>query len=226
MSRACLCPTPSAIAEVRLLVLPLLLTGCGFVFTKGPPTGHEQMESFTCTESNAGPILDILWGGLNLLAAIQISSEPAAYGYDSGGQVIAIGLGWGVFSSFSAASGFNKSKQCRRALQQLAERNVQRRANATGAVLPAELPSVQAVDVKPSEDSVAVGERVQLVASAYSTSGTVIPNRDFIWSSSSDTTASVTHAGLVSARAVGTAVIAAKTGNVVGTARIVVTAPR
>jgi hypothetical protein len=184
------------------------------------------MESFTCTESNAGPILDILWGGLNLLAAIQISSEPTAYGYDSGGQVIAIGLGWGVFSSFSAASGFNKSKQCRRALQQLAERNVQRRANATGAVLPAELPSVRAVDVRPSEDSVAVGERVQLVASAYSTSGTVIPNRDFIWSSSSDTTASVTNAGLVSARAVGTVVIAAKTGNVVGTARIVVTAPR
>ncbi len=158
MSRACFCPTPSAIAAGRLgltnkpklillALLPPLLTGCGFVFTKGPPTGHEQMESFTCTESNAGPNLDIVWGALNLLAAIQILSDPTAYGYDSGGQVMALGLGWGVFSSFSAASGFNKSKQYRRALQQLAERNAQRRANSTGAVLPAEVPSVQAVDV-------------------------------------------------------------------------------
>ena len=80
--------------------------------------------------------------------------------------------------------------------------------------------------MSPSEDTVAVGERVQLVASAHSSSGTVIPNRDFIWSSSSDSTASVTNAGLVSARAVGTVVIAAQTGDVTGTARIVVTAPR
>ena len=218
MSRAWLCPIP--------LVLPLLLTGCGFVFTKGPPTGHEQMESFTCTESNAGPILDIVWGGLSVLGAAKVAQDPSAYGYSSSGQAWGIGVGWAVFSSMSAASGFNKSKQCRRALQQLAERNAQRRANSTGAVLPAELPSVQAVDVTPSDDSVAVGERVQLVASAHSSSGTVIPNRDFIWSSSSDTTASVSNAGLVSARAVGTVVIAAKTGNVVGTARIVVTAPR
>lgn len=51
-------------------LLPLLLPDCGFVFSQGPPTGHEQMESFTCTESNAGPILDIVWASLNVLGAL------------------------------------------------------------------------------------------------------------------------------------------------------------
>jgi len=207
---------------ILLGLLPLLVTGCGFVFSKGPPTGHEQMESFTCTEDNAGPILDVVWASLNVLGAVAAASDPGSY--DNSGEIVAVGLGWGVFSSFAAASGFKKSKQCRQALQQLAARNAQRRANPTS--LPADMPSVQAVVVSPSEDTLAVGERLQLVASAHSSSGTVIPDRDFVWSSSNDAIASVGNAGLVTAHAAGTVVIAANTGNVVGTARIVVTAPR
>jgi len=209
---------------VLLGLLPLLLPGCGFVFSQGPPTGHEQMESFTCTESNAGPILDIVWASLNVLGALGAASDPSAY--ENSGEIVAVGLGWGVFSSFSAASGFNKSKQCKLALRQLAERQAQRRANPSGLSLPTEVPSVQAVMVTPPEDTLAVGERVQLVASAHSSSGMVVPNRDFMWSSSNDAIASVSNAGLVTAHAAGAVVIAANTGNVVGTARLVVTAPR
>ena len=204
---------------VLLGLVPLLLSGCGFVFSHGPPTGHEQMESFTCTESNAGPTLDIVWASLNVLGAVAAAADPSAY--DNSGEIVVVGIGWGVFSSFSAASGFNKSKQCRHALQQLAERNAQRRAGVAGSV---DLPS--AVVVSPSDDTLAVGGQRQLVANAHSSSGTVIPNRDFMWSSSNDAIASVSNAGLVTAHAVGTVVIAANTGNVVGTARIVVTAQR
>jgi len=53
-----------------------------------------------------------------------------------------------------------------------------------------------------------------------------MPDRPFLWSSSNDAIASVSNAGLVTAHAAGTVVIAANAGNVVGTARIVVTAPR
>jgi len=77
--------------------------------------------------------------------------------------------------------------------------------------------------VTPPEDTLAVGQRVQLFASAHSSSGTAVPNRDFMWSSSNDAIASVSNAGLVTAHAAGTVVIAANTGNVVGTARIMVT---
>src|SRR5436190_17333986 len=71
----------------RVLLLALLcalLTGCGFVLTKGPPTGHEQMLAFSCTESNAGPILDIVWGSLNVLGAATAAADPEAY--DNSGQ--------------------------------------------------------------------------------------------------------------------------------------------
>lgn len=210
----------------RLIVLgllSLLQTGCGFVFSKGPPTGHEQMPAFSCTESDAGPILDIIWGGLNVLGALTVAADPGSY--ENPTEIEVGGVAWGVFSSFSAASGFHKSKQCRTALQQLAERNAQR-ANPAGLALPTDLPSVAVVAVSPSDDSVQVGEQRQLVATAQSSSGTLLPNREFRWSSSNDAVASVSNAGLVIAHAAGTVVIAANTGNVVGTARIVVTAPR
>jgi len=205
-------------------LLPPLLAGCGFLFAKGPPTGHEQMESFTCNESNAAPILDIVWASLNVLGAAAALSDPDSY--ENPDQIVVVGLGWGVFSSFSAAHGFRKSKHCRRALQQLADRQAQRRANPTPGLPPTDATLVGAVVVMPSEDTLAVGERVQLVATPHSSSGVVVPNRQFTWSSSNDAIASVSNAGLVTAHAAGSVVIAANTSNVVGTARIVVTAPR
>jgi hypothetical protein len=215
-------PRLSAVLVVGFLALGV--SACGFVFSKAPPTGHELMESFTCTESDAGPILDVVWAGLNVLGAAAAASDPAAY--DNPDQIEVVGLAWGVFSSFSAASGFKKSKQCRRALQLLAERHEQPRAAPTPALSPFDVPVVQAVVVTPTADTLAVGERTQLVATAHSSSGTVVPNREFAWSSSNDAIASVSNAGLVTAYAPGAVVIAANTGNVIGTARILVAAPR
>ena len=54
-------------------------TACGFIFSHGPPDGHEQMSSFSCTEGNAGPILDIVWGGLNVIGALAAAGDPGAY---------------------------------------------------------------------------------------------------------------------------------------------------
>lgn len=200
-------------------LLSLLLTGCGFLISQGPPTGHEHMNSFSCTESNAGPTIDIVWATLNVLGAVAAMSQPDAY--ENSGQIVAVGLGWGVVSSLSAASGFKKSKQCRQALQQLADRNMRVTAPDTSGGPPA-----AAVVITPSNDTLAVGEQLQLLAEVHGSSGAVIPNKDFTWSSSNDAIASVTNAGLVSAHASGSVVIAANSNNVVGTARIVVQAPR
>lgn len=204
-------------------LLSLLLSGCGFLISKGPPTGHENMLSFSCTESNAGPILDIVWASLNVLGAAAAATEPDAY--ENSGQIVAVGLAWGVVSSLSAASGYKKSKECRRALQQLAERNAQRATTVTGLPVAGET-TVAAVVISPATDTLSVGEQIQLVASAHGSSGTIIPDRNFTWSSSNDAIASVSNAGLVIARAPGAVVIAANTNNVVGTAQIVVTGPR
>jgi len=204
-------------------LLSLLLSGCGFLISKGPPTGHEQMLSFSCTESNAGPTLDIVWAALNVLGAAAAASEPDAY--ENAGEIVAVGIGWGVVSSFSAASGYKKSKECRQALQQLAQRNAERNGAVSGIVVP-DNGTVMAVVVSPSDDTLAVGAQLQLVAEAHGSSGAVIVNRPFTWSSSNDAVASVSNAGLVSAHAAGAVVIAANTNNVVGTVRVVVITPR
>ena len=206
--------------NVMLLgLLSLLLSGCGFLISKGPPTGHEQMLSFSCTESNAGPTIDIVWAALNVLGAAAAASEPDAY--ENAGQIVAVGIGWGVLSSFSAASGYKKSKECRQALQQLAQRNAERNGAVSGVVVP-DNGTVVAVVVSPADDTLAVGAQLQLVAAAHGSSGAVIANRPFTWSSSNDAVASVSNAGLVSAHAAGAVVIAANTNNVVGTVRVVV----
>ena len=191
-------------------------TACGFIFSHGPPDGHEQMSSFNCTEGNAGPILDIVWGGLNVIGALAAASDPSAY--ENSDQIVVVGLSWGVVSGTAAAVGFNKSKKCRLAKKQLAERQGQ-------APTPADAGAPVAVVVSPPNDTLQVGARVQLVATAHNSSGLPVANRAFLWSSSNDAVASVNEAGLVTANAPGTVTIAARTGTIVGTARVVVLGP-
>jgi len=205
-----------------LTVLLPVVSGCGFVFSHAPPQGHEQMEYFTCTETNTGPIIDAIWAGLNVLGAIAVAGDPDAY--ENSGNIIAGGLVWGAFSSAAASVGFNKSKQCRAARLQLAERQTQQRGEPTD-LRPADV-VVQVVVVSPAADTLAIGERVQLGATAYSSSGGIIPNKTFTWSSSNDAIASVSNAGQVTAHANGAVIIAANTDNVVGTADIVVASLR
>jgi uncharacterized protein YjdB len=172
------------------------------------------MDYFTCTEGDAGPILDVVWAGLNVLGAIIIATDPDAYENSTG--AIVIGLSWGVVSGISAGVGFNKSKQCRAAKLELAER--QARGTRVGEAV------VQAVVVRPDTVTLAVGQRIQLVATALNSTGGTVPNKMFTWSSSNDAIASVSNAGQVTAHAVGSVVIAANTDNIVGTANILVRA--
>jgi hypothetical protein len=208
---------------VAVGLMPLLLSGCGLIISHGPPIGHEQMPAFSCTESTTGPALDLVWAGLNVFGAAAASSDPGSY--DNPDEIVAVGLAWGVVSSVSAAVGFRKAKECRAALLLLAQRNG---GPAAGGAAAAQFGPVvvQTVVLAPAADTLAAGEQTQLVATARGSSGAEILNRDFAWSSSNDAIASVSNAGLVTAHAPGSVVIAANTSNVVGTARILVTAPR
>jgi len=206
-----------------LLCLPLLTaaSGCGWLLMHGPPTGHEQMEYIPCTESDAGPILDIAWGVLNVLGAVAIASSPNEY--ESPDLAVASGLGWGVISGFSAASGFKKVSACQRARQALGQRQA---ARGKSPVTVGDSTMVTAVVITPAADTLAVGAQRQLLAAAHNSSGARVPGRMFTWSSSNDAIASVSNAGLVTAHAPGSVVIAANTNNVVGTATILITGPR
>jgi uncharacterized protein YjdB len=175
------------------------------------------LDYIPCTESDAGPILDLVWGGLNVLGALVIASSPRDY--DNPDLAVASGLGWGVLSGFSAASGFKKASGCQRARQALAQRQA---ARGLAPVTVGDSTMVTAVVITPAADTLAVGAQRQLVAAAHNSSGARVPGRMFTWSSSNDAIASVSNAGLVTARAPGSVIIAANTSNVVGTATILV----
>jgi len=209
----------TSIKVTCVALLPAMMGGCGFVFTHGPPANHEQLDYISCTESNAGPILDVVYGSLNLLGSIAVATDQS-YTQEQANQIIAGGVVWAGFSTVAAITGFGKTKRCKAARQQLAARQAQlrdvgREPTAGGMV-------VQAVVVGPSEATLGIGEQIQLVATAMNSSGSAISDKAFTWSSSNNAVASVSRAGLVTAHATGSVTIAANTENVTGTARIVV----
>ena len=85
---------------------------------------------------------------------------------------------------------------------------------------------VAVVVLEPTVDTLRIGGQRQLIATARSSSGMAVQGRFFRWVSSNDSIASVSIAGLVTARAVGSVVVAAATDGVTGTASIVVLGPR
>ena len=177
-------------------LVPAATGACGFIFSHAPPAGHEQMDYFTCTESNVAPIIDVI-----------VVIEAFVFGAE---RRIANRLVFAGLSGVAAGVGFSKSRECRAAKRALAQRLVE-------AV-------VQTVVISPATDTLAIGERVQLVATAHSSNGAIVANRMFVWSSSNDAIASVNNAGLVTAHATGAVVIAVHTDDMVGTANIVVAA--
>jgi hypothetical protein len=115
---------------VRVTVLcafPLTFTACGWIFVSGPPPNHENLPTFNCTTSKTAPVLDVIWGGLNVLGAIgaiATSEEDWVTDYPDyeRGTVIGVGLAWGVVSGLAAKSGFQKVNDCNAALQALYSR--------------------------------------------------------------------------------------------------------
>lgn len=210
-----------SIKVVCVALLSAVTGGCGFVFTHAPPVRHYEMDYFACTENNAGPIIDLVWAGLNGLGTLAVMSDPDAY--DNSDVAIGSGAVWTVLSSVAAVTGFGKTKRCRIARQELAERQAQLRDVGRGSPTGEQI--VQVVVVTPAVDTIVIGERVQLVATALNASGSSDADKMFRWSSSNDAIASV-NSGLVTSHASGEVVIAANANNIVGTAHIVVLVQR
>ena len=84
---------------ISLLALMALTTGCGFIVSHGPPEGHEQLDYFTCTESNTGPILDVIFASLNVISALAVAADPNSNFYIDSDQAIVSGLLVGCFGA-------------------------------------------------------------------------------------------------------------------------------
>ena len=89
----------------------IMLTGCSFAFSHGPPRGHEGMSEFQCTESVAAPTLDAVGGVLYGIETLMFAMIGSAYTVQAGVVTAAF--------AFSAHKGFGDSSDCRHALEQL-----------------------------------------------------------------------------------------------------------
>jgi len=100
-------------------------TGCSFVLVHGPPAGHDRLAAFSCTSSNALPILDAIAAGTGLFVG---GTLLAATSSDASGWVapyVVVGAGFaldGLVYGTSAVSGFVKTSRCRAALRELGAR--------------------------------------------------------------------------------------------------------
>jgi hypothetical protein len=102
-------------------MLPLVLGGCGLLFVEGPPVGHAELPTFTCTDSKVAPTLDVVWGGLLLLNAALVAADSDEY--ENSGAIIGVDIAWAALSGVSAASGYKKVGECRAANLALAQRS-------------------------------------------------------------------------------------------------------
>ncbi|HEX4423252.1 MAG TPA: hypothetical protein VH165_35320 [Kofleriaceae bacterium] len=93
--------------------------GCSFLFVSGPPADHARRASFDCSESNAVPVLDTIWAGLNALGAISATGDGTN---PNQGEIVAVGVGWLVVSGISAIYGYSQVSQCKKAKQEREDR--------------------------------------------------------------------------------------------------------
>lgn len=107
-------------ARIALLALiPAVTGGCSFMFVNGPPTGHQELASFTCTESKGLPKADLGLAGLLGLTTLGIAGgDPTE---DTAVGVVVFGI-WAVLHGSSAYTGFKLVNECRDAKLALALR--------------------------------------------------------------------------------------------------------
>jgi uncharacterized protein YjdB len=141
-----------------------------------------------------------------------------------------------VLFASSAAIGFHKASQCQVAKRELATRlsvsNTVAAAAASGAApVTAGQPAADSgprraftIEISGTKDSLAVGERLQLLATARSPSGDLLANLSYRWTSSNPATAAVGLAGRVTAVAPGFVTITTHIGAVTKSVNIVIVA--
>ena len=97
--------------------------------------------------------------------------------------------------------------------------------SASGSAVVTVTQSVESVVVSPSEETIALGNTLQLTAEAFDESGHAVAEVEFSWESSDAAVATVDASGLVTGVAVGVATITASAGEVAGSAVVTVMQP-
>jgi hypothetical protein len=116
-----------------VVAVVVVLSGCSFMFVSGPPPNHEQLPSFSCSESRAAPVVD------TILAALQVLNLATAAGNTdeewnnrfngnppiSRDTAVPLYVATTVLTTVSAYYGYKNTGECRAAKEQAAARYMQ-----------------------------------------------------------------------------------------------------
>ena len=100
-------------AFCAFLVALTPLAGCSFAFVHGPPANHERLPYFDCTTSNVLPVLDTVFAGIAVADTIGAASGSQAFSSPKGEALFFAGEA--VLVGASAAYGYSKTSDCRKA---------------------------------------------------------------------------------------------------------------
>ena len=121
----------SAMGYAAVGCFSLSAGSCSFLFVNGPPTGHEEMVYFPCTENRAAPVLDVIGVGSSVLGAATAEADPPneLFAWDRGTYVVA-NLAFAALLGASAWTGFRRVDACRGARLELGRRTEDAAASA------------------------------------------------------------------------------------------------
>jgi hypothetical protein len=115
--------------RLLLVILPacLFLEGCSFLFTHGPPSGHEKLDYFDCDADVAGPVADGTWALIDgVFLAAFVSANNDANPIDRvGAAPVAVAAALGAVHVASAVYGVVKITKCADAREHLRQRIAQ-----------------------------------------------------------------------------------------------------
>ncbi len=92
--------------------------GCSFVLVQGPPRQHEQLASFSCTRSNAVPVLDAVLAGTSLFVGATLLAATGGHTDTWLGPYAVVGTTFtleGMVFGVSSLVGFRRTADCRTA---------------------------------------------------------------------------------------------------------------
>jgi hypothetical protein len=196
----------NSIAAASLLLVPLLAS-CGGGASAAPST--------PLTPVTPPPVLATITVSLTP-ATIQVgqTATAAASGFDQNGAPFSIGTP--IWSSSPigvatvSANGMVSGAAPGLATVAASVNGKQGQQSLTVVPVPGPAGSVAALQVNPFYGNVIVGQALQLVATPRDAAGSALTGRQVRWTSSDSAVATVSGGGLVSARAIGTAIIEAE----------------
>ena len=116
-----------------VVAVVVVLSGCSFMFVSGPPPNHEQLASFSCSESRAAPVVDTILAALQVLNLATAAGNTDAEWNDrfngnppiSRDTAVPLYVATTVLTTVSAYYGYKHTGECRAAKEQAAARYMQ-----------------------------------------------------------------------------------------------------